>query len=349
MERQPSSASIAFFHPPSSILHLRRMNPPTKRQARLMWAAVTWLSIATMAALVGVAIWGLGLVVQILAPVLWPLAVAGVLAYLLDPAVDWFEHKGLSRAKAVVCVFAIAVLIIAGLAASVLPQMISESRDLVSRIPTYTRRVEARVQDWIDHPPGLAQKFMKRAVLPPLDSGETTSPTAADNPGTNAAPATAGSGQSSAAGRGLDKESLQNAAANWVARALPKFGSWFLGQVTKAASWFGVLVGLVLIPVYLFYLLLEKRGIKSTWTDYLPVSDSGFKTELVFVLNAINDLLITFFRGQVLVAICDGILYTVGFLIIGLPYAVLAGVMAVFLTIVPFIGAIVVCALALLI
>jgi len=54
-----------------------------------------------------------------------------------------------------------------------------------------------------------------------------------------------------------------------------------------------------------------------------------FKDELVFVLTSINDYLIVFFRGQVLVAICDGILYTIGFFIIGLPYAFLIGMMAI--------------------
>src|SRR5207244_10663678 len=129
----------------------------------------------------------------------------------------------------------------------------------------------------------------------------------------------------------------------------PKIGSWLFGQIGRVASWFGVLAGLALIPVYTFYFLLEKRGISSRWTDYLPVSDSVFKTELVFILNSINNYLIAFFRGQVLVAICDGILYAIGFLIIGLPYAVLMGVAAIFLTIIPFLGAIIIFLTALLI
>lgn len=49
-----------------------------------------------------------------------------------------------------------------------------------------------------------------------------------------------------------------------------------------------------------------------------------------------------------LVAICDGVLYTIGFLIIGLPYAILLGVLAIFLTMIPFLGAITTCALALI-
>jgi predicted PurR-regulated permease PerM len=112
---------------------------------------------------------------------------------------------------------------------------------------------------------------------------------------------------------------------------------------------FGLLAGLALVPVYAFYFLLEKRGIESHWSDYLPVTQSGFKDELIFVIKAINEHLITFFRGQVLVAICDGICYTIGFLLIGLPYAVLLGVMATFLTMIPFLGAIATCAAALVI
>ena len=122
----------------------------------------------------------------------------------------------------------------------------------------------------------------------------------------------------------LDPRALKSA-TGWLANVLPKVGSWLLGQASRVASWFGVLAGLALIPVYAFYFLLEKRGISKNWTDYLPVADSAFKDELVFVLRSINDCLIAFFRGQVLVAICDGVCYTIGFFLIGLPYAFLLG------------------------
>ena len=97
--------------------------PPTERQSRILWAALTGLAIAVIIALVVAGIWGLGRVLDIMAPVVWPLAVAGVLAYLLDPVVDWFERRKLSRQRAIICVFAIALAIVAGLAASVVPQI----------------------------------------------------------------------------------------------------------------------------------------------------------------------------------------------------------------------------------
>ena len=135
----------------------------------------------------------------------------------------------------------------------------------------------------------------------------------------------------------------------WLAAILREIGDWLLGQVGRVASWFGVLIGLALIPVYTFYFLLEKRGIERQWTDYLPVANSRFKDELVFVLSNINDCLIVFFRGQVLVAMCDGVLYGLGFLVIGIPYALLIGVMGTILTMIPFLGAITTCGTALVI
>jgi predicted PurR-regulated permease PerM len=144
----------------------------------------------------------------------------------------------------------------------------------------------------------------------------------------------------------MDLQTLTSA-TGVVAEAVKRIGSWLFGQVGRVASWFGVLAGLALVPVYAFYLLLEKRGIQASWTQYLPVSDSHFKNELVFLIDSTNNYLIAFFRGQVLVAICDGILYTIGFLVIGLPYAVLLGAISVALTMIPFLGAIITCLAAL--
>ena len=56
---------------------------PTQKQARLIWFAVTACAVALTLALIGVVLWGFGFVLSLLSPVLWPIAVAGVLAYLI--------------------------------------------------------------------------------------------------------------------------------------------------------------------------------------------------------------------------------------------------------------------------
>jgi predicted PurR-regulated permease PerM len=311
----------------------------------LIWLALTGLAIAVLVILLAMLVWGLGRVIQILSPVLWPLAVAGVLALLLDPVVDALERKGLARPNAIVCVFGLALIIVLALFASIIPQMINETRDLATKVPAYVDRLQHRVEDWLDNPPRLLRGILKREPKPtaPVFTTNVATGTIITN-----APTSAGGTNAPSLYAALDKETLHTI-GSWLAKVLPGVGRSLFGQVGRVASWFGVVAGLALIPVYTFYFLKEKHGISARWTDYLPVSDSNFKLELVFVLNSINNYLIAFFRGQVLVAICDGILYAIGFLIIGLPYAVLIGAIAIVLTMIPFLGAIVTCIAALLI
>jgi predicted PurR-regulated permease PerM len=229
--------------------------------------------------------------------------------------------------------------------------LVSESRQLVSRIPAYVSRLEQRAEYWIAHPPALLKRFLHREnqINRPDQAASSTNESNSLGAANQAQVESAVTNTNSPpALTTLNEKSVQTATA-WLERFLPRIGSWLFGQVSRVAAWFGVLAGLALVPVYAFYFLLEKKSISSRWTDYLPVVDSSFKTELVFVLNSVNNYLIAFFRGQVLVAICDGILYGLGFLLVGLPYALLIGFMAVFLTMIPFLGAIITCVMALLI
>ena len=333
--------------------------PPSPRQSRLIWLAITGLAAAVLATLLVALVWGLGELLHILSPVLWPLAVAGVLAYLLDPVVDFFERKRVPRSRAIILVFGIAVALFLGLLSSVVPQVVNESKLLAERIPVYVTKVQKSVTDWIEHPPELVKKYLKfllkerkpGAAATGSSQPATNSIAAAD---TNAPPTqlvvspSASTNEASVVDLLLGKVDPR-LAGPWAVSQGQKVGKWLFGQVARVASFFGILAGLALVPVYAFYFLLEKKGIESKWTDYLPIANSEAKNELVFVLKSINDCLVVFFRSQVLVAICDGILYTIGFLIIGLPYSILLGVMATVLTMIPFLGAIATCATALVI
>jgi predicted PurR-regulated permease PerM len=328
--------------------------PPTERQARIIWMALTGLAVAALIGLLVGLVWGLGRVLHVLSPVIWPLAVAGVLACLLDPVVDFLVRKKVPRTRAIVVVFALALVIVAGLLASVVPQLVVETRQLASKMPAYKARLQTKAEQWISHPPELIRKYILHQDAPPLETPappaaaqETNVIPAAPITSTNSAPVSAPV-EPPSVWPGIDRATLSSATA-WITKALPAVSDWLLQVVGVFASVFGIIAGLALVPIYAFFFLLEKHGISAQWRDYLPVRDSKFKEELVFVLNAINEYLVAFFRGQVLVAICDGILYTIGFLIIGLPYAVLIGVMATFLTIIPFLGAITTCVTALII
>ena len=79
---------------------------PTQFQRKTIWKALTGVAILIIAILVVGLIWMGGKVLGFLQPVLVPLAVAGIVAYLLDPIVSWLQQKGMSRIRAVISVFA---------------------------------------------------------------------------------------------------------------------------------------------------------------------------------------------------------------------------------------------------
>lgn len=294
--------------------------PPTEKQSRILWFALTALAVAAVIALIVAAVWGLGRVLNLLSPVLWPLAIAAVIACLLSPLVDFFERKKIPRARAIILVFVMAFALVLAVLASVIPQVVVETEQLASQVPEYSERLQTRVKEFLAHPPEFLRHF-----LPPPQSPTT--------PGANAA--------------GHQENSALASATDWLTGSLPAMSAWLLNRIAKVASGFGLLAGLVLIPVYAFYFLLEQRGIESHWKEYLPLKDSRAKDEVVFVIDSIKQYLVAFFRGQVLVAMCDAVLYTVGFLIVGVNYAFLLGFAAVFLTMIPFLGAIVICVTAL--
>src|SRR5271169_5624312 len=71
--------------------------PPGENQLRIIWFALTALAVAAIVIMAVGAVWGIGKILDLLSPVLWPLAIAAVLAYLLEPAVNWLEHHRISR------------------------------------------------------------------------------------------------------------------------------------------------------------------------------------------------------------------------------------------------------------
>ena len=85
---------------------------PSAFQRRTLWRALTGVAIFIIGLLLVAFIWLTGQVLGYLQPVLVPLAVAGIVAYLLDPVVSWFQQKGLTRLKSVITVFASFLLLL---------------------------------------------------------------------------------------------------------------------------------------------------------------------------------------------------------------------------------------------
>jgi predicted PurR-regulated permease PerM len=334
---------------------------PSEDQAKIVWTAATALGVTVILVLVAAIFVGMGWMAKQLSSVLLPLAIAGVIAYLLDPVVDFFQKRGIARSWAIILVFFLAVLFQAGMVGTVVPRLLKDTRALKAEWPDFKDRLQNRVDGFLrDNPFSVeASDILKKFKMPEMvssffedDSPEKTESN--ESVGGVTDPQGERIGEGGQEGAELSDVSLEAESDSNSPTAIPfegiekvwaivepivsQIGQLFVDSIGHIGSLLGLLAGLALIPVYVFYFLAEKKGIQDSWTDYLPIHESKMKVEIVFVLRSINDSLIVFFRSQVLVAMCVGGLLIIGFSIIGLRYGVLLGFIAGILGIVPYLG-----------
>ena len=81
---------------------------------------------------------GLALFLVLLAwHVLTWILIAALLAVALNPAVEWFEDRGLKRGYAASIVFALALLVLTGIGFLVIPPLVSQVTDFVNTVPDF--------------------------------------------------------------------------------------------------------------------------------------------------------------------------------------------------------------------
>ena len=294
-----------------------------------MWNAITSVSLLVIAAIVVFTIYVATRILTFLQPFLLPVAVAGVLAFLLEPVVNWLTRRHVPRLLSVVLVFGTFVLGAVLLVVGVVPSIYTESVKFSSALPAYVEKGWTAMD-------GFLQDHLE--AIPQLGLNPSRSP-GADQPGV------APTRQNGASASGLDRyrnnpyvqQSLQ-----YLQEQLPSLvqRSWAFVQssLTGVFGVFGFLFGLLVIPIYLFFFLKESPRIASSWSNYLPLRRSEFKDEVVSVLSEINGYLINFFRGQLVVALINGVLLTIGLSILGLQFGFLIGLAFAFFGIIPYVG-----------
>ena len=122
---------------------------PTPWQRKMMWAALTACFVVVLVVIVAGVIWVGASVISFLQPILIPVAIAAILAYLLDPLVAKMSRGTLTRTKAIVLIFAIAFFALGGLAAWLVPTISFQSANFARQIPSYTERARNYIVDLI--------------------------------------------------------------------------------------------------------------------------------------------------------------------------------------------------------
>jgi len=96
-----------------------------------------------------------------------------------------------------------------------------------------------------------------------------------------------------------------------------------------------IVLSLVTVPFILFYLLYEGEKLPKFILSILP---PRARDEAKQVMKEVDKQVSSYIQGQILVSICIGVMMTIGFLIIGLPYAFVLGFLAMITSVVPYLG-----------
>ena len=84
-----------------------------------------------------------------------------------------------------------------------------------------------------------------------------------------------------------------------------------------------------------FYFLKDREAFGKMLANYIPLRS---RKKLLQVASEINRILHSFIRGEVFIAATVGLLATAGYLLIGLPYALILGFIAGILEFIPYFG-----------
>lgn len=296
---------------------------PTLFQRKICWAALTGVALVVVVALVCGLLFGLGGLFVALEPVLLPVVIAGFLAYLLSPCVALVQKRITKRIWAVVSVMLIACVLLVGLGCTIVPPLVQQTGDLIAKREQILESVveggkvqlaENRLlQRGVDMLYSKMLKDARASELLPEDYESLSQETTAE-------------------GKLIAILSFNSAYLSEKALAWLTAGTRALSGVSMA------FIGTIMVPVFLFYFLLESASIAKNWHTVLPIRRSAFREEVVATLQEINNYIISFVRGQMLVSLIDGVILAIALKIMGLPYAVTIAAAAALLGIIPYLG-----------
>lgn len=229
-----------------------------------------------------------------------PFVLGLILAYVLDPLVDKLEARGIGRAPAIV-LLAMPVL---GLLATAVVVGVPAVMEQVNQVIQGAPNALSRVIGWVDGALTIDFPGIDEAAL--LARLQDLSP----------------------------ESVVAFLQERWRAIASAA-GSGVLGLGSGLGTALSVLGYVVLTPVLTFYILRDYDRIKAKAREFIPRPKEAAVVEFA---REYDQLLSSYLRGQLMVALILGALMATGLLIARFPYALLLGALVGVLSLVPYLG-----------
>lgn len=273
----------------------------SERQRATVAAAMTILAALVIVLAIGGLLWLLGLFVGRFSNVFLPLAVAAVAALVFKPYFDWLHAR--ARLPRVAAIVAVFLSVLVPLAAFGW----FFGAIIVEQVGDLVERIpgywRSAVESVREHAPQVAEFIRRHPILQGL---------------TGAVEGSQGT----------------------LVQGLQQFGTRALSAGRDVLSAVATLLAWAVTPIYFaFFLLVEPRFQKLE--NYLPFLKQSTRADVVYLVREFVAIIVAFFRGQLIIAFLQGLLFAVGFSAVGLRYGFVIGLVLGFLNIIPYLGNIV--------
>jgi len=280
----------------------------TPRQRATIAAALTLSAAALLVAVFSAVIWGVAHFVASFKNILLPPIVAVILTLLLRPFYDLLLRMVKGIKPAALFLFILSALIPLGLFFWFAGALIVD--ELVRFFADLPSMINTMLETVKSHWPQAAALMEKYGLLDELG-------TLIDNPGTLAADAIKSSWQHLS----RSVEQIFHSAASLLAWAA--------------------------LPIYFVFFLMAKPFTTRKLEEQLPFLKKKTRKDVIYLIDQFIEILLTFFRGQIVLALAQGVLFATGFALVGLPYGIAIGMVLGLLNIVPYLGNVIGLAVAL--
>jgi predicted PurR-regulated permease PerM len=231
--------------------------------------------------------------------VLLPFILGLVLAYLLLPVVNWLERRMPNRLRAWRVARPLSILVTYLLLFILLAGIVAYF------VPVIVEQVKVLVANW----PDLVSQVRDWGTR---GWGWYTENIPPDWRGT-----------------------IETTLKNLIGDALAAFRNGLVATATTLFSTISFVIGLVVIPFWLFYILHDESQVKAGVLKALP---QQLRADARSLASLIDDVLSAYIRGQLFLSLFVGGMATIALLAIGVPFALVLGLIAGLFEVLPFIG-----------
>ena len=132
----------------------------------------------------------------------------------------------------------------------------------------------------------------------------------------------------------LNQLDVKSLLSSFDFQSLASKGTDAIGSILGTSiSAIGSLFVVFIVVLYIIFILLDYNTLSSGFIDIIPIRYRNIVSE---ILSDLSTGMSKYFRGQALIATCVGVLFAIGFTIMGLPLGIVVGLFIGLLNMVPY-------------